>query len=213
MQALERTVVDTNWITILLVLLLACIFLLKGVNANRLKGSLSSLINNSFIETEIEDNSSFFNLFQSIIFVFSMLVLSLFLFKIMLFYFGENAHNLFSYFKILSVVFSYFTIKWLLEFLFSHLFKINKQVKFFLVSKHNYLYSISFFLLIAVVLVEYSQLNTSFLVYFSIVLFSIRFLFHVINNKKLVFSKLFYFILYLCAFEIAPLFILFKLMF
>ena len=213
MQALERTVIDINWITILLVLLFACVFLLKALNVNRLRGSVSSLINNSFIEAEIEENYSVFNLFKSVIFVFSMLVLSLFIYKIVLFYSTSIEQGFYTFFKVLSVVFSYFTIKWLLEYLFSLLFLINKGIKFFLVSKSSYLYSISFILLVGLVLVEYSQLNTRFLIYFSAVLFSVRFILHIASNKKLIFSELFYFILYLCAFEIAPLFILFKLLF
>ncbi|KGL62603.1 DUF4271 domain-containing protein [Polaribacter sp. Hel1_85] len=213
MQALERTIIDTNWITILLVFLLGCVFLLKGLSITRLKGSATSLLNNSFIETEIEENYSVFNLFQSVIFLFSMLVISLSMYKIILFYVDSVEQGFYTFLKILSLVFSYFAVKWLLEVLFSLLFKIKNQVKFFLASKSFYLYSVSFTLLIGVVLVEYSQLNTLFLVYFSAVLFSVRFIIHTASNKKLIFSELFYFILYLCAFEIAPLFILFKLLF
>ena len=212
-QALERTIIDTNWITILLVVLLGCVFLLKGLSNTRLKGNAFSLLSNSFIETEIEENYSFFNLFKSVIFVFSVIVLSLLVYHILLFYIVSIEQGFYTFMKVLGVVFSYFSIKWLLELLFSHLFKIDKQVKFFLFSKSSYLYSISFILLIGVILVEYSQLNTRFLVYFSALLFSIRFILHVDRNKKLVFNELFYFILYLCTFEIAPLFILFKLLF
>ncbi len=212
-QALERTVVDTNWITILLVVLLGCVFLLKGLSITRLKGNVFSIINNSFIETEIEENFSFFNLFKSVIFLFSMSVLSLLAYKILLFYTVLVEAGFCTFLKILGIIFSYFTIKWLLEFLLSLLFKIDKQVKIFIFSKSSYLYSLSFILLIGIVLVQYSELNTGFLVYFSVFLFLIRFILLVARNKKLVFSELFYFILYLCAFQIAPLFILFKLLF
>ena len=212
-QALERTIIDTDWITILLVGLLACVFLLKGLSITRLKGNAFSIINKGFIETEIEENYSFFNLFQSVIYIFSMIILSLLMYNILLFYTVSIEQGFYSFMKVLGLVFSYFSIKWLLEFLFSLLFKIDKQVKFFLFSKSSYLYSVSFILLIGIVLVEYSQLNTRFLVYFSALLFSIRFIIHVARNKKLIFSELFYFILYLCTFEIAPLFILFKLLF
>jgi hypothetical protein len=212
-QALERTIIDTNWITILLVVLIGFVFLLKGLSIIRLKGNAFSIINKSFIETRIEENYSFFNVFKSVIFLFSMIVVSLLMYNILLFYNVSTEQGFYAFIKVLGVVFSYFFIKWLLEFLFSHLFKINKQVKFFLYSKSSSLYSVSFILLIAIILVEYSQLNTLFLVCFSVLLFSIRFILHVARNKKLVFNELFYFILYLCTFEIAPLFILFKLLF
>lgn len=212
-QALERIVVDNSWITILLVFLLACVFLLRGLSLERLKGSLTSLVNNNFVETEIDENNSFFNSFKNVIFVFSVFVISLLVYKIYMYYNTNITQGFYTYFKVLGIVFSYFIIKRLIELSFSYLFKIHKQVEFFLVSKSSYLYSISFFLLIALVLVEYSKLNTLFLVCFSVLLYAIRFILHVVRNKKLIFSKLFYFILYLCAFEIAPLFILFRLLF
>lgn len=213
MQAIEKTVIYTNWITLLFAFLFACIFLLKAISASKLKGNVSSFMNYSFIEKEVQDNSTFFNLFQSIIFIFSMLVLSLLLYEISLFYSVFEVFGFCTYFKIFGGVVSYFSIKWVLEFSLSLLFIINRQVKFFLVSKSIYLYSVTFFLLIVLVLTQYSQLNTIFLIYFSMSIFLIRFLVHIVSNKKLVFNKFFYFILYLCTFEIAPLFILFKLIF
>lgn len=213
MQAIERVVIDNSWITILLVCLFACVFLLRGLSVVRLRGTVSSLFNESFIESEIEENTSFFNPFKNVIFIFSITVLALLTYKIYLYYNSSVEQGFYIFLQIFGVVFSYLTIKRLLEFLLSVVFKIDKKLDFFLVSKSVYLYSVSFFLLIAIVLVEYSQLDTPFLVYFSTLLFSIRFIFHAVINKKLVFSELFYFILYLCAVEIAPLFVLFRLLF
>ena len=213
MQALERTIVDTNWVTVLLVVLLVCVFLLKGLSFERLKGNVLSLINKTFIESEIEENYSFVNLFKIVVFIFSMTVISLLMYKFLLFFDVSKEGGFYIFMKTLGVVFSYFSTKRLVEFLLSHLFKINEQLKFFLGSKSNYLNCVSFYVFIALVIVEYSPLNTLFLVYISVLFFSIRFVLHLISNKKLISSKLFYFILYLCSFEIAPPFILFKLLF
>ena len=196
-----------------MVFLLICISLLKGISITRLKGVIFSFVNTSFIETEIEEKTSFFSLFKGIIFLFSMLVFSLAVYKIIVFYDVVSFSGFYLFLNVLGVVSAFFIVKWLLEIVFSSVFLLNKELKFFLFSKVSYLYSLSFYLLIAIVLVEYSQLNTIFLIYFASFLFAIRFLLHVVNNKKLIFSELFYFILYLCAFEIAPLFILFKLIF
>ena len=81
-QAIEKTLIDTNWITLLFAFLLACVFLLKGLSAPKLKGNVSSLLHPGFIKKEVENNSTFFNLFQSVIFIFSMLVLSLLFYDI-----------------------------------------------------------------------------------------------------------------------------------
>ncbi|WP_353888577.1 DUF4271 domain-containing protein [Polaribacter aquimarinus] len=213
LQALERTYSNNYWITIIFMILLLVIFVLKLTNPEKLKGYAFSLLSKSFIEDEVEEDTSYFNSFQIFISLFSGLVLSMVLYNFLIFYSKQFTNSFFSFCIIFLSVFFYFMIKWGIEYLLSIVFKIKKRVRFFLVSKFSYLYSICFFLFLGVVLVQYSQLSTRFLLFFSILLFFTRFLLHFFNNKKLIFSKLFYFILYLCAFEIAPLLILFKLMF
>ena len=196
-----------------MVCLVLAVFFLKALDAKKLKAYVFSLFSGRFLEDETEEDTSFFNPFHTIISLFSMIVLSLLLYNL----FGSLSYNspkgFYNFTLIFLIVFSYFGVKWFLEFTLSFLFKVKKTVRYFLVSKFSYLYSVSFLLFFAIVLVEYSKLSYNFLLYFSGALFLLRFLLHFINNKKLIFSKLFYFILYLCAFEIAPLFILFKLMF
>jgi hypothetical protein len=110
-QALERTIIDTNWITILLVVLLVCIFLLKGLSFVRLRGNAFSLINKTFIESEIEGNYSFFNLFKIVVFLFSMMVISFLMYKFLLFFDVSKEEGFYIFMETLGVVFSYFLIK------------------------------------------------------------------------------------------------------
>ncbi|MGK0447800.1 MAG: hypothetical protein ACJA2M_001579, partial [Polaribacter sp.] len=126
---------------------------------------------------------------------------------------GTNEVGFSSFFSIFLSLLSYFLFLKVVEYLFSQVFLIKTKVRFFLVSKSNYLNAISFLLYIAIVLSEYANLKQIYLYYFAAFLFFLRFVFHLVSNKNLVFKKLFYFILYICAFEIAPLFTLFKLMF
>ncbi|QNM84800.1 DUF4271 domain-containing protein [Polaribacter pectinis] len=213
MQALEKIFINTDWITILLVLLLGTIFFLKGLDAVKLKGYVFALFNKGFVENEVEENSTFPKAFQILMFLFSITVLSLVCYYCLI-YFSETKIDGFYLFGITFLtVFFYFLIKRSLEYLLSLLFLIRKEVRFFLVSKSSYLYNISFYLFVSLVLLQYTKLNITFLTTFTTLLFLMRFIFHIINNKNLIFNKLFYFILYICAFEIAPLFILFKLMF
>ena len=211
MQALEKIVINTNWISIILVFLFAIIAVLKIIDGDKLKGYVFALFNKSFIEDEVEENTSFFSSFYSLLFIFSSVVLAL----ITSFLVAETNKNtsfsLSSFFLILGIIWSYFTIKSLLEIGVIRLFFIKKEVRFYVVSKFGYLYSISFFLIILFVLFRFGPLNFSFFIAATLGLFFLKFVFQVVNNKNLVFGKLFYFILYLCAFEIAPLLIMFKL--
>ena len=211
MQALEKIVINTNWISIILVFLFAIIAILKIIDGDKLKGYVFALFNKGFIQDEVEENTSFFSSFYSLLFIFSSVVLALVTSLLVAETNKNTSFSLSSFFLILGIIWSYFTIKSLLEIGVISLFFIKKEVRFYVVSKFGYLYSISFFLIILFVLFRFGPLNFSFFIAATLGLFFLKFVFQVVNNKNLVFGKLFYFILYLCAFEIAPLLIMFKL--
>ena len=213
MQALEKIVINTNWISIILVFLFAIIAVLKIIDGDKLKGYVFALFNKGFIQDEVEENTSFFSSFYSLLFIFSSVVLALVTSLLVAETNKNTSFSLSSFFLILGIIWSYFTIKSLLEIGVIRLFFIKKEVRFYVVSKFGYLYSISFFLIIFFVLFRFGPLNFSFFIAATLGLFFLKFVFQVVNNKNLVFGKLFYFILYLCAFEIAPLLIMFKLVF
>ncbi len=212
MQALEKIVINTNWISIILVFLFAIIAVLKIIDGDKLKGYVFALFNKGFIEDEVEENTSFFSSFYSLLFIFSSVVLALVTSLLVAETDKNTSFSVSSFFLILGIIWSYFTIKSLLEIGVIRLFFIKKEVRFYVVSKFGYLYSISFFLIIFLVLFRFGPLNFSFFIAATLGLFFLKFVFQVVNNKNLVFGKLFYFILYLCAFEIAPLLIMFKLL-
>lgn len=212
MQALEKIAINTNWIPIVWVSLIGIIAVLKIIDADRLKGYAFALFNKNFIESEVEEDTTFLNFFQILIFIFSVTVLTLsFIFILNEITTGFSLE--FSVFlRFFSLIILYFLIKTTIESALSSLFLIKKQMRFYIVSKYSYLYSISFLLFLFFLLFKYCPLKPTVFIYVGIFLFLMKFVFHVVNNKKLIFSKLFYFILYICALEIAPLFILFKLM-
>ena len=211
MQALEKIVINTNWISIILVFLFAIIAILKIIDGDKLKGYVFALFNKGFIQDEVEENTSFFSSFYSLLFIFSSVVLALVTSLLVAETNKSTSFSVSSFFLILGIIWSYFIIKSLFEIGVIRLFIIKKEVRFYVVSKFGYLYSISFFLIIFLVLFRFGPLNFSFFIATTLGLFFLKFVFQVVNNKNLVFSKLFYFILYLCAFEIAPLLIMFKL--
>ena len=148
MQALEKIVINTNWISIILVFLFAIIAVLKIIDGDKLKGYVFALFNKGFIEDEVEENTSFFSSFYSLLFIFSSTVLAL---VTSLLVAETNKNTSFSvsfFFLILGIIWSYFIVKSLFEIGVIRLFFIKKEVRFYVVSKFGYLYSISFFLLI-----------------------------------------------------------------
>jgi hypothetical protein len=213
LQALEKITTSNHWITLVLLFLFFGIVLLKAINLSRLKGSLYGFFNINFVEIESDENTSFFDVFQIVFFIFSVIVISLLVFNFKRYTLAISEVSFSSFLSVFLILLSYFLFLKVLEYLFSQVFLIKNKVRFFVVSKSNYLNAISFLLFIAIILSEYANLKQIYLYYFAAFLFFLRFVFHVISNKNLVFKRLFYFILYICAFEIAPLFTLFKLMF
>jgi len=90
--------------------------------------------------------------------------------------------------------------------LFILLFELKQSISLFLISKRGFLYSISLGLLFLNIIYFYSFQNKYLLITGVGLLFLVRFLMILMINKNLIIKELFYFILYLCAFELAPLF-------
>jgi hypothetical protein len=178
-------------------LLFIGVVLLKALDTNRLKGSVFSLFNINFIESESEENTSFFNVFKIVIFLFTVIVLSLLAYRFKTYRLSINVTSFSSYLPVFLSLLSYFLIKRTLEYLLFYLFLIKRDVRFFIVSKVNYLHTITFLLYAAIVLSEYISFKQVYLFYFAALLFIVRFVIHIVSNKNLIFNKLFYFILYI----------------
>jgi hypothetical protein len=213
LQAIEKIITTNSWVTALILLLFISIVLLKALDTNRLKGSVFSLFNINYIETESEESSSFLDPFKVVMFLFTVVVLSLLTYRFKTYNTPTIVVSFASYVPVFLSLLSYFVIKRTLEYLLFNLFLIKKELRLFVVSKVNYLHTVTFLLYIAIVLSEYAGFKQRYLFYLAALLFSVRFIIHLVINKNLIFNKLFYFILYICAFEIAPLFLLFKMMF
>jgi hypothetical protein len=213
LQAIEKIITTNSWITALILLLFISIVILKALDTNRLRGNIFSLFNVNFVESEVEENSNFLDAFQIVIFIFTVIVLSLLTYRFKTYSSPSIIISFSSYVPVFFYLLSYFLIKRTLEFILIHLLLIRKEMRFFTVSKLNYIHNVAFLLYIGIVLNEYTSFKQVYLFYFAALLFIVRFVIHLVNNKNLIFNKLFYFILYICAFEIAPLFLLFKMMF
>ncbi len=206
MQSIPRTLLSNDWILLMLLFALILLLILKVIDPQKLKGHVFAIFNKGFIEIGSEQKTAVFSLFYGILFLFSTIVFSLTLLLLLDEYLEVSIPRKLLFFA----VFFLFLFKFFLEFLVSSVLLIKKDVYYFLFSKKSYLYTISFAFFVLLVLHVFSIKNSVFLAVTSLALFSIQFIAHLVNNKNLILSNLFYFILYLCAFEIAPLFILLK---
>ncbi|WP_445757221.1 DUF4271 domain-containing protein [Polaribacter sp.] len=204
---------SNDWMTLVLLLLFGVLFLINIVDSAKFKEIIFSLFKISFLEQEIDDNYQFINGFQLLFSFFSVVVLSLVFFDIKVVYFGVNWSIFEGFFKVFLGLLGYFLLKNLVEFVLVYLFFLKRKITYFMISKTNYFFAISVCIFFVLLLKQYAHLNPVFIYYFAGFLFLVSFIIYLINNKNLILNHLFYFILYICALEIAPLLIVFKLMF
>lgn len=220
LQATDRVLVSYNWIAIIFVFSLLVLFFLKLFNAEKMRGHSLSIFNKGFIEITSEEKESMFSLFHIGFIGFSFLSVSLTVYFFLVYYQSKPVFSLMEYSQIALYILIYIFGRNILEILLIQLLGIKQHLGYFFVSKRSYLYSISIgiFFLNLIYFYGFERIKMVFpgiilLLSGIILLFAIRFVLILINNKNLIVKELFYFILYLCAFEIAPLLILFKLIF
>ena len=210
MEALHRSVLSNNWITLIFVFSILLLFLLKLFTTTKLKGYTAAFFNKGFVEIEAEESYFSFSFFHLGFSLFTFLMLSITIFLTV----KQDSVFLFEdYLLYTFYLFSYVILRFLAVFALFSVFQFTSKLSFFMTSKRAYLYSISIALLFLNVFYFYAFQNQYLLFTGLTVLFSLRFSLIVINNKNLIIRELFYFILYLCAFELAPLFVLFRLIF
>lgn len=214
MEAVQRDVLSNNWIVLIFIFSIGILFFLKIFNTDKLKGYATSIFNKGFIEIEAEDNYFRFSFFHVGFSFFFLLMLTLSIYLTMHQNFQKEAFLFLDYLQVSKYVLLCLTIRYVADFLLIILFEIRDSlVTYFFFSRRSYSYSISLGLLILNILYFYTFNSYYFLIFGIIALFSIRYLLILYYNKNLIIKELFYFILYLCAFELAPLFVLFKLIF
>jgi len=213
LQAIEKIEISTNWVTLTFMGLLFCVFLLKGFHATKLKEYGTAFFNKGFIISEIEERASILKRFSFVLFSFTTLVFALLIFFAINYFTNQTLLDASFFGIIIGGVFLYFILKRSLEYVFVILFSIQTHTIFFLTAKKIYTHTLSLWIFPILILFFYTEFNKMTLLTLIALLFVVKIMLLFIHNKNLILSKLFYIILYLCAFEIAPLFILFKWMF
>ncbi len=212
MQATEIISNSKNWIILVVLFLFLLIFALRILSYQKLKNNVFSLLDISTIEDDI-DIFTELNTFQILFFVFNSTLLSLLFFCFKVESKSSYENSFFNFTTVFFGVLLFLTIKKIIEQVLLYIFNLKKVLNFFLKTKAETLNSFAIVQYVLLVLLLFTNLTFSLVLIVLVTMLVYRLVLIVIKNNNLIFSELFYFILYLCAFEIAPLFILFKMMF
>ena len=209
-----REIVTNEWYTVFLVISLCILAFAKYAYANRFHDFLSLVGNSKYLKIYAREQK-FIDQFDSLLFVNLVVSLSIFTFLSYQNLVDPIDFEITTFLKLLVGVGALILIKILLERLIGSLFEIDQLIDAYLFQKTNYKNFIGLVLLPINVLLIYS-INPQPIVFYTVfglifIIISIGFITSLKTYQKTIIGNIFYFILYLCALEIAPYVILYKL--
>lgn len=211
-----RNLVFNDWFTVFFVICLGLLATAKFIYSKRFNESLTVLINSNYHKIYIKEQS-FINLFDGLL--FGNLVISLVVFFhiiLSVFYGYDQSVDFQLYYKLFIIIGAIILIKVFIDRLVGSLFDIDELMNIYVFQKITFKNLIGIILLPINILLIFT-INPSKSIIFIIIslvfiLNIIGFLTTVTNHLKAIKSNLFYFILYLCALEIGPYVILYKVL-
>ncbi len=209
-----RIIENKDWATYLFVISFALIAFTKTAYETRFNDFLRILVSEKYIKV-YKDNSNLMSGFTIALFIVQLLSISFFI-QLVLDYFNYVSKTDWVIFLRIFTFFSVFVLsKFLLEKIVATIFNIEEFVEQFNLQKVSYRTFIGVLLLPVNIYLFYNNTPSGTLIFSIITIILILNLFTYLISLKiyqnLLIGKLFYFILYLCALEIAPYYFIYYL--
>ncbi len=203
----ERLLENKDWATILFVFCLALIAVTKSVFENRFSDFLKLLFSDKYIKI-YKDGSNLLSWFTISMF-FVQLISFAFFIQLLLNYFGyASKTDWIIYIRLVTLLGVFILSKYLVEKIIATSFNIEEILEQFNLQKVSYRTYMGLLLFPVNIILYYNSSIPIMAIYFILFAILIINIATYLNSLKiyqnLIFGKLFYFILYLCALEIAP---------
>ncbi|TRX09220.1 DUF4271 domain-containing protein [Flavobacterium gawalongense] len=202
-----RITENKDWATLLFVLSFAIIAITKSVFENRFGDFANLIFSNKY--TKIYRDSSHLKSGFTVSLFFVQVISFAFFIQLALSHFGyASKTDWILYIQIITFLIFFVLSKYLIEKIIGTAFNIEEFVEQFNLQKVTYRTYIGLFILpINIILFYYDTITRNiplFIISIILIMNIITYLISIKNYQNLIFGKLFYFILYLCALEIAP---------
>jgi len=203
----ERIIENKDWATVLFVICFVLIAIIKSVFENRFGDFLKLIYSDKYIKI-YKDSSNLMSWFTIALFLVQLISLAFFI-QLLLHYFGYvSKSDWLMYIQIVTLLAVFILSKYLVEKIIATSFNIEETLEQFNLQKVSYRTYLGLLLLPVNIIMFYNDFIPITAIYFIIAAILIINLLTYLNSLKiyqnLIFGKLFYFILYLCALEIAP---------
>lgn len=217
MIALElhpRIIENKDWATIIFVLSLFLIVLAKSVFETRFNDYIRLIVSDKYTKI-YRESSHLMSGFNVILFIVNIISLSFFIQLVLVNYNYGIKTDWILFTRIFTLLTVFILSKFLVEKIIAATFGIEEIIEQFNLQKVTFRTYIGLLLLPVSIILFYGNYSTNSLIItvISILLIInlVTYLISLKNYQNLVFGKLFYFILYLCALEIAPYYFIFYL--
>ena len=210
---LHPRIVDTkDWATILFVFSFVLITITKSTNENRFSDFMNLIFSDKYSKV-YRNSGHLISGFTLSLFVVQAISFAFFI-QLALHIFGfASKTDYILYIQILTFVIFFILSKYLIEKIIATAFNIEEFVEQFNLQKVTYRTYIGLLILPFNIILFYHESISTIIpqTIIAILLVSniLTYLLSIKNYQKLIFSKLFYFILYLCTLEIAPYFLMY----
>ncbi|RXR35408.1 DUF4271 domain-containing protein [Flavobacterium piscinae] len=206
--SLEQRILDSkDWATVLFVLCFVLIALTKTFFEVRFNEFLKLFVTDKYIKI-YKDPSHMLSWFTISLF-FVQLISFAFFILILLNYFGlASKTDWIKYIQIITLLGVFVLSKYLVEKIIATSFKIEDFMEQFNLQKVSYRTFIGLLILPVNIILYYNDVYSNVIIYGIVLIMLIAnvltYLISLKSYQSLLISKMFYFILYLCALEIAP---------
>jgi hypothetical protein len=202
-----RITENKDWATLLFVLSFLIIALTKSVFENRFGDFINLIFSDKYIKV-YKDSSHLKSGFTISLFFVQVVSLAFFI-QISLSIFGyASKTDWLLYIQIITFLIFFILAKYLIEKIIATSFNIEDFMEHFNLQKVTYRTYIGLFILpINIILFYYDAVSKNIpliIIGLVLVINLLTYLISIKNYQNVIFGKLFYFILYLCALEIAP---------
>jgi hypothetical protein len=208
MNYILRNIDYNEYLTYFILIALLILMYIKHLYSNQFKELLNLPTNGRYFILYNKGEKKN-NLFNILFFLFFTINISVYTYITLTALELLPKNNIFNFLLLFAIINSYFVIKYFIEKIAFNVFDLNTIFENYNFQKLSCINFISLLFLLANIVFSYIAVNPSnILVYFSIVLFLLIYIVSIIiivlYNQKKFLKHWFYFILYLCALEIAP---------
>ncbi|WP_439150941.1 DUF4271 domain-containing protein [Winogradskyella sp.] len=208
-----RNYITNEWFTLFTIFSLFTIVAAKYVNSIRFNDFIAVIGNSKYLKLYTRDQK-FIDQFDSLLFINLVLSSSIFIFFSYNTFITPVSFELIPFLKLLFAVSTIIIVKTLIERLVGSLFEIDGLIDSYLFQKTTFKNYSGILFFVANLFLLYSNKYSEIIIYVSISLIClinlIGFITSFKNHQKTINLNFFYFLLYLCALEIGPYVLLYK---